>query len=522
MANTPQDKEATASSPTSNGDSSQTRSSNSIHQVPSKSLPKSTLLAFAAAVALGILLGGFVVSRLLDSEYQQIIAKLRINHQTSLTRFKEDRRACHEERETEKQRATNALIAAQEASFCDEEVKACRSQSTDNERIYRQELEDQILSANNVLEDANAGLEKASQKLKRLREEYQRTETELGRKKAELDGTARKYHETVNHLQDSKAQLERVQNKLSSTERQLVNAERELEAAGREFDRRDVERAECDKTHRDMVSCQRMLNESLGGLGKDDLCSSTIQQLNKDKADLSQELSAARNEREKASEEITFLQQQRAHLEEQISGFSTLAGEHERERDELREQIVMVYEKIQVRDRQLVLDRYGPGPHHVEVVIQLPTEIPTQESLVLELGPLDIMPHTIKTFLEMIEHHIILVGPSDAHDAENNQRLTERMLQQGYHPNGALIFKEYSDEYPHVQGTVGFTGGRSGPIFYVNLMNNAENHGALRDPCFAKFIRGFDLLERIAQMPKDEDGRFEWPIYIVRAEILTD
>jgi hypothetical protein len=145
------------------------------------------------------------------------------------------------------------------------------------------------------------------------------------------------------------------------------------------------------------------------------------------------------------------------------------------------------------------------------------------------------MPHTIKTFLEMIERetyvdgtfilakdHIILGGLSDPHDAENNQRLTERMLQHGYHPDGALLFNEYSDEYPHVQGTVGFTGGRSGPIFYVNLMNNSENHGALRDPCFAKFIQGFNLLERIAQMPKDEDGRSELPIYIVRAEILTD
>jgi septal ring factor EnvC (AmiA/AmiB activator) len=101
-----------------------------------------------------------------------------------------------------------------------------------------------------------------------------------------------------------------------------------------------------------------MLNESLGESGNGDVCVSTIQQLNRDKADLSQELSAVRNEREKASEEIAFLQQHRAHLEEQISGFSALADEHERERDELREQTVMVYEKIQYRDRQFVLDRY--------------------------------------------------------------------------------------------------------------------------------------------------------------------
>ncbi|KAL3780009.1 hypothetical protein HJC23_000299 [Cyclotella cryptica] len=541
MANAPQAKEATASPASPEADSSN-NSQNPTHSTNTASKPpsKSTVLLASCSIALlllGTLLGGFVTSRLLDSEYQQIIAKLRVNYQTSLTHSKEDRRTCLEEREAEKQPTQDAaLLSSHEASLrSHEEWKACQSQSIQTERMHQQEMERQLLATNRALEDANAGLERASHRLKQTRKEYQHIEFELERRKLEWNETTRKYHETVQQLQDATGQLERVQSTLSTTEGQLANAERELEAAGREFDRRDVERAECDKTHREMISCQKMLKDALGGTGKEEICVSTIGQLDRDKTDLLQELSAVKSERDRVFEEISFLQQHRTHLEEQLSGFSLLATEHERERDELREQTVAVYEKIQNRDRQFVLDRYGPGPYRVEVVIELPTEIPTHESLILELGPLDIMPHTIKTFLEMIERetyidgtfilakdHIILGGPSDLHDAENNQRLTERMLQHGYHPDGALLFNEYSDEYPHVQGTVGFTAGKSGPMFYINLINNSEIHGALKDPCFAKFIRGFDLLERIAQMPKGEDGSFESPIYIVRTEVVND
>jgi cyclophilin family peptidyl-prolyl cis-trans isomerase len=143
------------------------------------------------------------------------------------------------------------------------------------------------------------------------------------------------------------------------------------------------------------------------------------------------------------------------------------------------------------------------------------------------------MPHTIKTLLELFEHgtyidgtfvlakdHIILGGPTDLHNDENNERLVQRLVDEGY-DGGALLLNEYSDEYPHVEGTIGFIAGQSsGPMFYINLNDNSEAHSALKDPCFGKVVRGFDLLRRVAGMPKGEDGVFQSPIYIVGTKIL--
>jgi cyclophilin family peptidyl-prolyl cis-trans isomerase len=124
------------------------------------------------------------------------------------------------------------------------------------------------------------------------------------------------------------------------------------------------------------------------------------------------------------------------------------------------------------------------------------------------------------TFM-LSKSHILLGGPVDYHNEENNQRLSERLEEQGY-DNGVLLQNEYTAEYPHVQGTIGFAASSSGPVFYINLVDNTVHHGEMKDPCFGRFVRGFDLLERMAGMPKNEDGIFELPIYIVRMEVVED
>jgi len=143
------------------------------------------------------------------------------------------------------------------------------------------------------------------------------------------------------------------------------------------------------------------------------------------------------------------------------------------------------------------------------------------------------MPHTIKSFLELIEQgiyvdgtlmlaksHIILVGPVDYHDDENNERLENRLVNYSY-SDGILMLNEYTSEYPHLKGTIGFTSSQAGPVFYINTVDNIANHEELKDPCFGRFITGFDLIERIAHMPKTEaDGIFELPIYVVKAEVV--
>lgn len=143
------------------------------------------------------------------------------------------------------------------------------------------------------------------------------------------------------------------------------------------------------------------------------------------------------------------------------------------------------------------------------------------------------MPHTIKSFLDMVESgtlvdgtfmigksHITLVGPVDYHDAENNHRLEERLKSVGI-LDGLLLLIEYTSDYPHNEGTVGFTAGYFGPVFYVNMADNTELHGQNNDPCFGRFVTGFDLVEKINRMSKrEEDGVFDLPIYIVRAEVV--
>ena len=123
------------------------------------------------------------------------------------------------------------------------------------------------------------------------------------------------------------------------------------------------------------------------------------------------------------------------------------------------------------------------------------------------------------TFM-LAKSHILLGGPVDYHDDENNSELSGRIAEDGY-ADGVLLMNEYTSEYPHVEGTIGFTASHPGPVFYINLVDNSEKHGDLRDPCFGKFVKGFDLIQRIAKMPKEEEnGVFDLPIYIVRAEIV--
>ena len=151
------------------------------------------------------------------------------------------------------------------------------------------------------------------------------------------------------------------------------------------------------------------------------------------------------------------------------------------------------------------------------------------------------MPHTIHTFLTIIQKklvtggtfflsrgHIIVGGPVDNHNKENNRELEERMTYEGYFPNGALMFKEYTPEYPHVQYTVGFNY-VGGPIFYFNLKDNTEGHGSTYsddegykegEPCFAKVVEGFDVIQRLAEIPRGEGDSLESAVYIVDSHVV--
>ena len=160
-----------------------------------------------------------------------------------------------------------------------------------------------------------------------------------------------------------------------------------------------------------------------------------------------------------------------------------------------------------------------------------------RNKLIIELAPLDLMPHAVNLFLQQIHHglwdgnelttnegHIMTFG---YHRAEAHQGFVDKALE-------TVSYQEYSNKYPHVQWTVGYMGRPGGPNFYVNMRDNSVAHGPggqannydlhnEADPCFGKVVDGFDMLNDISAIPVDKDhgNELSYPVVIIRARVLA-
>jgi cyclophilin family peptidyl-prolyl cis-trans isomerase len=130
----------------------------------------------------------------------------------------------------------------------------------------------------------------------------------------------------------------------------------------------------------------------------------------------------------------------------------------------------------------------------------------------VEMASLDVMPHSVHLFLQMVSHHlwddtmflhgadhVIQATPTDFTTMESKRsKFAEQEIK-------SLSFQEYNDSYPHKKYTLGFSGRPGGPEFYINTMDNTAFHGpggqdqhALSheaDPCFATIVEGFDVVD---------------------------
>lgn len=110
--------------------------------------------------------------------------------------------------------------------------------------------------------------------------------------------------------------------------------------------------------------------------------------------------------------------------------------------------------------------------------------------------------------------HVIKAAPlpSDGNDAGDKLAAFES---QGLNH---LAFEEYSEDFPHQQYTVGFSGGDS-PSWYINTEDNMEIHSG--DPCFCKVVNGFDVIRKLGTQPtKDGICWYEKRVRIKHAKIL--
>jgi len=137
--------------------------------------------------------------------------------------------------------------------------------------------------------------------------------------------------------------------------------------------------------------------------------------------------------------------------------------------------------------------RYGHGPHYVEIQLNFDPRSNVAHSnggasnrIVVELAPIDEMPHTVYWFLEQVNNrlydgysfqvnanHLVQAGPVP------NFRHLERFEEKGF---SKFMFREYSKNYPHKQYTLGFAGPElSSTDFYISVEDNTNIHGPDRN-----------------------------------------
>ena len=169
-------------------------------------------------------------------------------------------------------------------------------------------------------------------------------------------------------------------------------------------------------------------------------------------------------------------------------------------------------QKLQEATRELLKARYGYfEPYRVKIVLEFQPQSPEfatkgpHGSILLEMAPRRLQPHSVYMFLEIARHY----------QGGGFHRIARHVLQvmvRGGRRFPSLAFQEYSDQWPHQQGTVGYAGRPSGPGWYISIQDNVRNHGPgsqqkhnpyEADSCFGRVIAGYnDEVQRIAKIPE--------------------
>ena len=170
--------------------------------------------------------------------------------------------------------------------------------------------------------------------------------------------------------------------------------------------------------------------------------------------------------------------------------------------------------------------KYGAGPHQVEIELVFPGTLEGPTKFVIELAPIDIMPHSVYAFLEMVSYglldgcsfilnamHVLKAAPLP-YDGSAPDAIAEAFHEHGLQ---SVAFPEYSADYPHKPYTIGFTGDGT-PSFYINTEDNTEIH--IGDPCFGKVVSGMQTVKRLESSPTRNGIWVETRIGIKKATLL--
>jgi len=197
---------------------------------------------------------------------------------------------------------------------------------------------------------------------------------------------------------------------------------------------------------------------------------------------------------------------------------------------ETDEKSLTVTKELQDVTRNVLKMKYGDYPNYrVKVDLEFQKSIPDfdkkspHETLMIEMAPIEYIPVSVYNWLE-----IARTWESGAF-----HRNAGHVLQATTHAGAvkkSLAFQEYSDQYPHKKGTVGYCGRPSGPCWYISTQDNTRNHGPgsqqknnphEADANFGKIVSGLDdVVPRIHSTPQSSWLDKENQIFIKTMTIL--
>ncbi len=241
-----------------------------------------------------------------------------------------------------------------------EEVDSLKKEGERKEIMYYQTVESALGRNVHTLTLAQEGLEKAYERYKQVQ--------------SNLSEATQKLEIIQNEYRDMQVQQENLENQRIESEKKLKQLRRELEATGEELERRDMERAECDGLHRNLIQCQKSLetmkdsaDEHERGKESDrddeddkDMCRKSLEQEQED-------LLLALEQNEKLAEEIRELRENDCdhrrgddlsnQMEEKIASLEKQVEESRFEMEYWRDKNEMMIKKIKFRSKKEVLER---------------------------------------------------------------------------------------------------------------------------------------------------------------------
>lgn len=319
-------------------------------EVPTKPKSTSILILLLFTLLIGILLGAYLTSHLLESEYQSIISKLRNHYQASLSAAKDDSKSRADEI-IELKKEKDVILIERDVDDCQDSLKALQSEFIDYEKGCQEEVLQSILSTNQFYEEATAKLAKVSDKYIKLQKEYTALEQKYHTKLRENEDISQLLNTSKRQQSDTFRLVQELKNVVASLNVELEGKEKVIKSHEEELDRRDLERVECDALHRQVFECKKKFEDVTRE------CPSTHQEWNAEKEELLTQLSTMAADKENALQEVAGLNHHKVQMQEHLRSVTSHANEVEQERNLLNEERASVSERIQVRDQLFVLDR---------------------------------------------------------------------------------------------------------------------------------------------------------------------